>query len=91
MQGKAEEGRLWNINISSIPKPLLNDFVNNRVISFVGAGFSKNADIPKGLIMPVWNELEKLAATEIADYMYDNNTIDSLSYYEDLYSRTKLV
>ena len=29
-----------------IPKPLLDDFVNNRVIPFVGAGFSKNADIP---------------------------------------------
>lgn len=33
--------------ILSIPKPLLNDFVNNRVIPFVGAGFSKNADIQK--------------------------------------------
>lgn len=77
--------------ISSIPKPLLNDFVNNRVIPFVGAGFSKNADIPKGLLMPDWNELGKLAATEITDYIYDNNAIDALSYYEDLYSRTKLV
>lgn len=74
--------------ILSIPKPLLNDFVNNRVIPFVGAGFSKNADIPKGLTMPDWNELGKLAAAEIADYMYDNNAIDALSYYEDLYSRT---
>lgn len=77
--------------IASIPKPLLNDFVNNRVIPFVGAGFSKNADIPKGLLMPDWNELGKLAADEIEDYMYDNSAIDALSYYEDLYSRTKLV
>lgn len=77
--------------ISSIPKPLLNDFVNNKVIPFIGAGFSKNADIPKGLTMPDWNELGKLAAAEIADYVYGNNAIDALSYYEDLYSRTKLV
>ncbi len=77
--------------IPLIPKPLLNDFVNNKVIPFVGAGFSKNADIPKGLIMPDWNELGKLAVAEITDYMYDNNAIDALSYYEDLYSRTKLV
>lgn len=77
--------------IPLIPKSLLNDFVNNKVIPFVGAGFSKNADIPKGLTMPDWNELGKLAAAEIADYMYDNNAIDALSYYEDLYSRTKLV
>ena len=77
--------------ISSIPKSLLNDFVNNRVIPFIGAGFSKNADIPIGLSMPDWNEIGKLAAAEINDYDYDNNAIDALSYYEDLYSRTKLV
>lgn len=77
--------------IQLIPKPLLNDFVNNRVIPFVGAGFSKNADVPESLTMPDWNELGKLAAAEITDYVYDNNAIDALSYYEDLYSRTKLV
>ena len=77
--------------ISSIPKPLLNDFVNGRVIPFVGAGFSKNADIPDGLSMPDWNELGKIVADEIPDYHYDNNAIDALSYYEDLYSRAKLI
>lgn len=77
--------------IDLIPKPLLKDFVNNRVVPFVGAGFSKNADIPMGLSMPDWNELGKLAADEIPDYDYDNNPIDALSYYEDLYSRAKLV
>ena len=77
--------------ISSIPKPLLNDFISNRVIPFVGAGFSKNANIPKGLSMPDWNEIGKLAAAEITDYEYENNAIDALSYYEDLYSRAKLV
>ncbi|MBM6743131.1 SIR2 family protein [Drancourtella massiliensis] len=77
--------------LSSIPRPLLNDFVNNRVIPFVGAGFSKNADIPAGFSMPDWNEIGKLVAAEITGYDYDNNAIDALSYYEDLYSRTKLV
>lgn len=77
--------------LSSIPKPLLNDFITGRVIPFIGAGFSKNADIPMGLSMPDWNELGKLAANEIPDYEYDNNAIDALSYYEDLYSRAKLV
>ncbi len=77
--------------ISSIPKPLLNDFVNGRVIPFVGAGFSKNADIPDGISMPDWNELGKIVADEIPDYNYDNNAIDALSYYEDLYSRVKLI
>lgn len=77
--------------ISSIPKSLLNDFLNNKVIPFVGAGFSKNAEIPEGLVMPDWKELGKAAADEIPDYEYDNNALDALSYYEDLYSRTKLV
>lgn len=77
--------------IPYIPKPLLNDFIKNRVVPFVGAGFSKNAEIPKGLSMPNWNELGELAANEITDYDYDKNPIDALSYYESLYSRTKLV
>lgn len=77
--------------LSSIPKPLLKDFVNNRVIPFVGAGFSKNADIPKNLSMPDWKELGRIAASEIPGYTYENDAIDALSYYEDLYSRTKLV
>lgn len=65
--------------LQSIPKPLLNDFVTGRVIPFIGAGFSKNADIPMGLTMPDWNELGKLAADEIPGYDYDNNAIDALS------------
>lgn len=74
-----------------IPQPLLNDFVKNRVVPFVGAGFSKNADIPKDFSMPDWNELGKLAAAEIKDYEYENNPIDALSYYESLYKRPKLI
>lgn len=77
--------------IPSIPKPLLEDLLCHRVIPFIGAGFSKNADVPKELSMPDWNELGKLAANEIPDYNYANDPIDALSYYEELYSRTKLV
>ena len=77
--------------IPIIPKPLLDDFIRNRVVPFVGAGFSKNAMIPDGLSMPDWNELGELAAENINDYEYDRNPIDALSYYETLYSRTKLI
>lgn len=31
-----------------IPKTLQEDFIDNRVIPFVGAGFSKNAIAPEG-------------------------------------------
>ena len=43
--------------IRFIPKPLSKDFIYNRVIPFVGAGFSKNAGIPDGIAMSDWNEL----------------------------------
>lgn len=77
--------------ISYVPKPLLDDFVLNRVVPFVGAGFSKNADIPAELSMPDWDGLGAKVAMEIDDYKYANNALDTLSYYEMLYSRPKLI
>jgi hypothetical protein len=40
-----------------IPYPLLSDIFEGRCLPFVGAGFSKNADLAPGLVMPDWNEL----------------------------------
>lgn len=77
--------------IRFIPKPLLKDFIYNRVVPFVGAGFSKNADIPDGIAMSDWNELGKKVASELPDYQFEGNAIDAFSYYETLYSRSKLV
>ncbi len=77
--------------IRHIPKPLIKDFINNKVVPFVGAGFSKNADIPDGIVMSNWNELGRKVAAELPDYQFDGNAIDVFSYYEALYSRPKLV
>ena len=77
--------------INLLPKPFLNDLLNNRVIPVIGAGFSKNADIPEGMSMPDWHELGKRVAAEMPEYMSEENPIDALSYYEELYSRPKLV
>lgn len=77
--------------INEIPKPLLDDFVHGKVIPFIGAGFSKNADIPEGISMPEWNELGKAIASEIPNYEYENNALDTLSYYEALFSRPNLI
>ncbi len=77
--------------VNEIPKPLLDDFVHGKVIPFVGAGFSKNADIPEGVSMPEWNELGKAIASEIPNYEYENNALDTLSYYEALFSRPNLI
>lgn len=42
-----------------IPKTLQEDFIDNRVIPFVGAGFSKNAIAPEGASILDWEGLGK--------------------------------
>lgn len=73
-----------------IPKTLQEDFVDNRVIPFIGAGFSKNGIVPDGTSIPEWDELGKCIATYIPNYSF-TNAIDALSLFESEYSRTKLI
>lgn len=73
-----------------IPKTLQEDFVDNRVIPFIGAGFSKNGIVPDGTSIPEWDELGKRIATYIPNYSF-TNAIDALSLFESEYSRTKLI
>lgn len=73
-----------------LPKPLLDDIVNNRCIPFVGAGFSKNAELPRDMNMPDWNQLGQAIATEMNDYPF-NNPIDVISAYAYEFSRSKLI
>ena len=40
-----------------VPRELLEDMANGNCLPFVGAGFSKNADLPNGTKMPSWSEL----------------------------------
>ncbi|MCJ8306179.1 MAG: SIR2 family protein [Nitrosopumilus sp.] len=40
-----------------IPEPLLKAIQAKRCLLFIGAGFSKNAQMPNGLTMPSWKEL----------------------------------
>jgi SIR2-like protein len=40
-----------------IPRPLLDDIESGKCLPFVGAGFSLNARLPKGRVMPAWPEL----------------------------------
>ena len=76
--------------IDTFPKPFLEDLVNNRCLPFIGAGFSKNADIPKGKKMLDWDELGRLLPitsritnTQICYWL--------CSAYSHEYSRTSLV
>lgn len=76
--------------IKYFPKPFLEDLVNGKTIPIIGAGFSKNAEIPKNKKMLAWDELGNAFADEIEDYKY-TNAIDAISAYCHEYSRTKLV
>lgn len=76
--------------IKYFPKPFLEDLVNGKTIPIVGAGFSKNAEIPKNKSMLAWDDLGRAIADEIEDYEY-TNAIDAISAYCHEYSRTKLV
>jgi hypothetical protein len=76
--------------IKYFPKPFLEDLVNGKTIPIVGAGFSKNAEIPQKKSILDWNELGNEIANEINDYEYIN-ALDAISAYCHEYSRTKLV
>ena len=43
--------------LSHVPKPLLDDLVQGRVLPIVGAGMSRNALVPDGMEMPLWDDL----------------------------------
>jgi hypothetical protein len=73
------------------PTPFLEDLVRGKVIPFIGAGFSRNADFPKGKEMPDWNRLGELIASDLStDYEYAN-PVEAISTYEQEFSRARLV
>ncbi|QGQ44752.1 SIR2 family NAD-dependent protein deacylase [Metabacillus sediminilitoris] len=76
--------------IQFIPKPLLEDILNNRCIPIIGAGFSLNCELPKGKKMPLWEDLGKSFSEDLIDYPY-SNALDAISAYSFEYSRSKLV
>lgn len=76
--------------LKNFPKPLLGDLVAGRWLPVVGAGLSKNATLPNGKSLPLWNELGKSIAKEMSDYSYVN-ALDALSAYEHEFGRPKLI
>lgn len=76
--------------LANVPQPLLNDIVTGRCIPIIGAGFSRNAILPSGQKMPLWDELGKTIASLLTDYPY-STPIDAMSAYCYEYSRVKLV
>lgn len=72
------------------PKPLLADLVAGRWLPIVGAGLSRNAVVPPGNEVPLWNGLGEAVASELQDYSY-SNPVDAISAFEHEYGRPKLI
>jgi len=74
-----------------LPKPLLDELVHNNVVPFIGAGFSKNADIPDGLTVPDWPELAQAVAHEMSISCEGFSPLKVLSIYEGDNSRRSMI
>lgn len=85
-----EDNKMSDKLLKNIPKTLQEDFVENRVVPFVGAGFSKNAIAPVGTAILDWDGLGRAVASYIPNYDY-TNAIDALSLFETEFSRAKLI
>ena len=76
--------------IRHFPKPLLDDLVKGQWLPMVGAGFSRNAVVPKGRQMPVWSDLGDTFGADLEDYS-PSSPLDAISAYEHDFGRPKLV
>ncbi|MCC6651525.1 MAG: SIR2 family protein [Candidatus Eisenbacteria bacterium] len=76
--------------LKHFPKPLLDDIVAGACVPFVGAGFSRNATLPRGQQMPLWDDLGREIAGSIPDFTY-TTAVDALSAFGQEFTRTRLV
>jgi hypothetical protein len=71
------------------PKPLLEDIARGHCLPVLGAGFSKNANIPAGKSLPLWDDLGKVLAADLEEYSF-RGALDAISAYTHTYTRAKL-
>ncbi len=76
--------------IDLLPQPLLDDIVSNQCVPIIGAGFSRNAKLPKGKVMPLWNDLGNSLCKAVRGFEH-KSPLDAVSEYEHAFSRPKLV
>ena len=72
-----------------VPKPLLEEISEGRCLPFIGAGFSVNARLPSGAVMPTWSGLT--ASLAKAGPIASGEGPDVAEEYERLYGRVGLV
>jgi hypothetical protein len=77
-------------DLTTFPKPLLDDLVADRWLPIVGAGLSRNALVSSGTQMPLWSQLGELIGRDLPGYAY-SGPIDALSAFEQQYGRPTLI
>lgn len=75
--------------LPEFPSPLLQDIIEDRCIPIIGAGFSKNAILPPGKVMPDWKTLGEYFAKEGG---YDSeDPLDAISNFTHSFKRPKTI
>jgi hypothetical protein len=73
-----------------LPRPLIEQIVRGRCVPVIGAGFSRNAVVPEGMIMPLGADLASAIAADLQDFE-QTGTLEVFSAYERQFSRVALV
>lgn len=73
-----------------IPSPLLEDIIDGKCLPFIGAGFSKNADLPAGKEMPDWNQLVGIFIKDLGKTA-STDKLEIVQEYEKNFNRPKLI
>jgi hypothetical protein len=76
--------------LEPVPAPLLRQLVGGRWLPIVGAGFSRNADVPSGDTLPDWKGLGSMLAEDIPGLEYDG-PVDAASAYQQAFGRGALI
>lgn len=76
--------------LHNLPSPLLDDIVQGQCIPIIGAGFSRNAELPPDFEMPLWDGIGRHLAQQMRNYPY-TTPIDAISAFCHEFSRAKLI
>ena len=74
----------------NIPKPLLEDIASGKCLPFIGAGFSLNAKLPEGEVMPDWSGLTQSFMIDIGATKPKSGPDVALDY-ERQFGRVQLI
>jgi hypothetical protein len=77
-------------NQRTLPAPLLDRLVEDRVLPIIGAGFSLNSKLPPGSRMPQWQKLADELQDEVQLLTPNASAIEILSSYAAEHGRQVL-